>query len=50
MRIQMRLKLGGASESDLWLKKEQNHGKYGVLNVDGEADITEYVASACQRP
>ena len=49
MKIPMRLQPGGTPEFDLWLKRGQNYGKYGVLNVDGEADITENGASAFQR-
>ena len=49
MKIPMRLQPGGTPEFDLWLKRGQNYGKYGVLNVDGEADIIENGASAFQR-
>ena len=33
----------GTPEFDVWVKKAEAIGKYGVLNVDGEADIKDEV-------
>jgi len=49
MMIPMRLQPEGTPEFDLWLGKGQNYGQYGVVSVDGEADIDDNVASVFQR-
>jgi len=41
MRIPMRLKPGGTPEFDIWIKKAKVNGRFGVLNMDGEADIKD---------
>ena len=33
----------GTPEFDVWVKKAEAIGKFGVLNVDGEADIKDEV-------
>ena len=53
MEIPMRLNPGVTLELYLWRKKALNCGRYGVLNVNGEADINEdnlsqNAASACR--
>ena len=41
MKIPMRLKPGGTPEFDLWLNKAKSMGSFGVLNMEGEADIKD---------
>ena len=41
IKIPMRLERGGTPEFDVWVKKAAKTGQFGVLNVDGEADIVE---------
>ena len=31
----------GCPQFDMWIKRADQYGKYGVLNVDGEADIKD---------
>ena len=31
----------GCPTFDMWIKRADQYGKYGVLNVDGEADIKD---------
>ena len=31
----------GCPTFDMWIKRADQYGKYGVLNVNGEADIKE---------
>ena len=50
MMVPMRLKPGGTPEFDLFVKRASETGQFGVLNVDGEADIKEEaVSSSFQR-
>ena len=39
----------GTPQFDVWVKKANEMGQYGVLNVDGEADIKDHELSAFQR-
>jgi len=39
----------GTPQFDVWVKKANEMGQYGVLNVDGEADIKDHDLSAFQR-
>ena len=39
----------GTPEFDAWLKKANNMGQYGMLNVDGEADTEDRAPSVFQR-
>ena len=39
----------GTPEFDVWVKKANNMGQYGVLNVEGEADIEDRTPSVFQR-
>ena len=39
----------GTPQFDVWVKKAEKMGQYGVLNVDGEADIKDHELSAFQR-
>ena len=48
-KLPMRLNKGGTPEFDLWLKKANVSGRFGALNVNGEADISDEVASPFQR-
>ena len=45
----MRLSRGGTRGFDLWVKKANQVGKLGMLNVNGEADIQDSESSAFQR-
>ena len=49
VKIPMRLREGGTPEFDLWIKRASQTGKYGALNVDGEADIADRDLSGFQR-
>jgi hypothetical protein len=39
----------GTPEFDVWVKKANSMGQYGILNVDGEADIEDRAPSVFQR-
>ena len=49
IKIPMRLKRGGTPEFDVWVKKASATGQFGVLNVDGEADIADDKFQTFQR-
>ena len=48
-KLPMRLEKGCTPEFDVWVKKADSMGKFGVLNVDGEADICEVPPPPFQR-
>ena len=48
-KVPMRLNPGGTPEFDLWVKKAEKTGSFGVLNVDGEADIKDSELSGFTR-
>ena len=47
-KVPLRLN-NGTPEFDVWIKKAEKIGKYGVLNVNGEADIKDGEMSSFRR-
>ena len=39
----------GTPEFDVWVKKADNMGRFGVMNVDGDADIVDKESIVFQR-
>lgn len=47
-KVNMRIK-NGTPEFDIWVKKANETGRYGVLNVNGEADVNDEEESVFHR-
>ena len=48
-QIPLRIKENGMPEFDLWVQRSNHLGQFGMLNVNGEADIKDSDLSSFQR-